>query len=92
MSIMIREKVSYYDKNWKKYDDWYDTHQANYRSEIKALEKKEILEIFENIVIEFKEVFQTLFHSPPDIKQTEEPGEVSDMGDLSLLKLKKFEI
>lgn len=36
---MSREKVSYYDKNWQEYDDWYDTHQAIYQSEIKALER-----------------------------------------------------
>lgn len=87
---MIREKVSYYDKNWKEYDDWYDTHQANYRSEIKTLEKKEILEIFENIVIEFKEVFQTLFHSPPDIKQTEEPRRGFGYGGFVVIKAKKI--
>jgi len=87
---MIREKVSYYDKNWKEYDDWYDTHQAIYRSEIKALEKKEILEISENIDIEFKEVFQTLFHPPPDIKQIEEPRRGFGHGGFVVIKAKKI--
>ena len=36
---MNREIVSYYEKNWQEYDAWYDTHQALYQSEIKALEK-----------------------------------------------------
>lgn len=36
---MNREKIAYYDKNWKEYDEWYDTHQAIYQSEIKALKK-----------------------------------------------------
>lgn len=36
---MSREKVNYYDKNWQEYDEWYDTHQAIYQSEIKTLEK-----------------------------------------------------
>lgn len=211
---MIREKVSYYDKNWKEYDDWHDTHQAIYQSEIKALEKivpsgrgleigvgtgrfatafsvpfgldpsfnmlklakqrnirvvqgfgenlpfknesfnfilivftiefvddphlflkeasrtlkkkgafilgmfdrnsrwgkfyekqmaqskaystfrsrapKEILEIFENIDIEFKEVFQTLFHPPPDIKKTEEPRRGFGQGGVVVIKAKKI--
>jgi hypothetical protein len=87
---MIREKVSYYEKNWKEHDDWYDTHQANYRSEIKALEKKKILEIFENIVIEFKEIFQTLFHPPPDIKQIEEPRRGFGHRGFVVIKAKKI--
>jgi len=36
---MSREKVNHYEKNWQEYDEWYDTHQAIYKSEIKALEK-----------------------------------------------------
>ena len=36
---MNREKIAYYDKNWKEYDEWYDIHQAIYQSEIKALKK-----------------------------------------------------
>jgi len=36
---MRREKVNHYEKNWQEYDEWYDTHQAIYKSEIKALEK-----------------------------------------------------
>jgi ubiquinone/menaquinone biosynthesis C-methylase UbiE len=36
---MNREKIAYYDKNWKEYDEWYDLHQAIYQSEIKALKK-----------------------------------------------------
>lgn len=214
MSIMSREKVSYYDKNWKEYDEWYDTHQAIYQSEIKALEKivpsgrgleigigtgrfatvfsvqfgldpsfnmlklakqrnirvvqgfgeclpfknesfnfilivftiefvdnprlflkeaartlkkkgafilgildrnsrwgkfyekqttqskaysafrsrtpKEILEIFENIDMEFKEAFQTLFHHPPDINQIEEPRRGFGQGGFVVVKAKKI--
>ena len=36
---MSKEKVAHYEKNWQEYDAWYDTHQALYRTEIKALEK-----------------------------------------------------
>jgi ubiquinone/menaquinone biosynthesis C-methylase UbiE len=36
---MSREKVTHYEKNWQEYDEWYDTHQAIYQTEIKALEK-----------------------------------------------------
>jgi ubiquinone/menaquinone biosynthesis C-methylase UbiE len=36
---MNKKKVAHYEKNWQEYDEWYDTHQSLYRSEIKALEK-----------------------------------------------------
>jgi len=36
---MNREKIAYYDKNWKEYDEWYDLHQTIYQSEIRALKK-----------------------------------------------------
>jgi ubiquinone/menaquinone biosynthesis C-methylase UbiE len=36
---MNKKKVAHYEKNWQEYDEWYDTHQPLYRSEIKALEK-----------------------------------------------------
>ncbi len=39
MTLMSKEKVNYYEKNWKKYDDWFNTHKSLYHSEIKALEK-----------------------------------------------------
>jgi ubiquinone/menaquinone biosynthesis C-methylase UbiE len=211
---MVREKVSYYDKNWKEYDKWYDRHQAIYQSEIKALEKtvpsgrgleigvgtgrfahafsvpvgldpsfnmlklakkrnikvvqgfgewlpfkkesfdfilivftiefvrnphlflkealrtlkrkgafflgildrnsrwgkyyekkitqskaystfcsrapKEILEILENIGMEFQEAFQTLFHPPPEIKQVEEPKRGFGQGGFVVIKAKKI--
>lgn len=36
---MRREVVNYYNQNWRDYDEWYDSHQAIYKSEIKALKK-----------------------------------------------------
>jgi ubiquinone/menaquinone biosynthesis C-methylase UbiE len=36
---MSREKVADYEKNWRQYDKWYDTHRSLYQTEIKALEK-----------------------------------------------------
>jgi len=36
---MSKEKVAHYEKNWQEFDEWYDTHQAFYQTEIKALEK-----------------------------------------------------
>ena len=36
---MSNEKVNHYEKNWRKYDKWYDTHPSLYQTEIKALEK-----------------------------------------------------
>jgi len=36
---MSIEKIRTYDKTWKEYDEWYDTHQALYQSQIKALKK-----------------------------------------------------
>lgn len=36
---MSKAKVAHYEKNWQEYDEWYDTHQSLYQSEIKALEK-----------------------------------------------------
>lgn len=36
---MSKEKVAHYEKNWQEYDEWYDTHQSLYQSEIKTLEK-----------------------------------------------------
>ena len=36
---MSIEKIRTYDKTWKEYDGWYDTHQALYQSQIKALKK-----------------------------------------------------
>ena len=36
---MSREKVRIYDKNWQEYDEWYDSHQAIYQSQIKVLKK-----------------------------------------------------
>jgi ubiquinone/menaquinone biosynthesis C-methylase UbiE len=36
---MSREKVAHYETNWRQYDEWYDTHQSLYQTEIKALEK-----------------------------------------------------
>jgi ubiquinone/menaquinone biosynthesis C-methylase UbiE len=211
---MVREKLSYYDKNWREYDKWYDRHHAIYQSEIKALEKtvpsgrgleigvgtgrfahafsvpfgldpsfnmlklakkrnikvvqgfgewlpfkkesfnfilivftiefvrnphvflkeavrtlerkgafylgildrnsrwgkyyekkitqskayrafcsrtpKEILEILENIGMEFQEAFQTLFHPPPDIKQVEEPKRGFGQGGFVVIKAKKI--
>ena len=36
---MSKEKVAYYEKTWRKYDKWYDTHKSLYQTEIKALEK-----------------------------------------------------
>lgn len=37
------------------------------------LTPEEILEIFKNIDVEFEEAFQTLFQTPPDIKDIEQP-------------------
>lgn len=37
------------------------------------LTPEEILEIFKNIDMEFEEAFQTLFQTPPDIKDIEQP-------------------
>lgn len=36
---MSREKIRIYDKTWKEYDEWYDSHQALYQSQIKVLKK-----------------------------------------------------
>ncbi len=36
---MSKKKVNHYEKNWQGFDEWYDTHQTLYQSEIKALEK-----------------------------------------------------
>jgi len=36
---MNREIVSHFEKTWKEYDGWYDTHQALYRTEIAAVRK-----------------------------------------------------
>jgi len=36
---MRREVVNYYNQNWRDFDEWYDSHQAIYQSEINALEK-----------------------------------------------------
>ncbi len=36
---MSKEKAAHYEKTWQEYDAWYDTHQALYQTEIKALEK-----------------------------------------------------
>jgi ubiquinone/menaquinone biosynthesis C-methylase UbiE len=36
---MSKEKVAHYEKNWRKFDEWYDTHPSLYQTEIKALEK-----------------------------------------------------
>ncbi len=36
---MSREKAAHYEKHWRQYDEWYDTHQSLYHTEIKALEK-----------------------------------------------------
>lgn len=36
---MNTEKIKTYNKNWKEYDEWFETHQAIYQSEIKALRK-----------------------------------------------------
>lgn len=36
---MSRDKIAYYEKTWRQYDKWFDTHQALYQTEIKALEK-----------------------------------------------------
>jgi ubiquinone/menaquinone biosynthesis C-methylase UbiE len=36
---MSNKKVNHYEKTWRQFDRWYDTHQALYQTEIKALEK-----------------------------------------------------
>jgi ubiquinone/menaquinone biosynthesis C-methylase UbiE len=36
---MGREKVAGYEKKWRQYDKWYDTHRSLHQTEIKALEK-----------------------------------------------------
>ncbi len=36
---MSKKKVNHYEKNWQEFDEWYDTHQTLYQTEIKALEK-----------------------------------------------------
>lgn len=36
---MNREIVSHFEKTWKEYDGWHDTHQALYRTEIAAVRK-----------------------------------------------------
>ncbi len=39
MSLIKKEIVSHFDKTWKDYDKWYETHQAVFQSELNALEK-----------------------------------------------------
>jgi ubiquinone/menaquinone biosynthesis C-methylase UbiE len=36
---MSNKKVNHYEKTWRQFDKWYDTHQSLYQTEIKALEK-----------------------------------------------------
>ncbi len=36
---MQREKVRIFDDNWKAYDQWYERHQAIFRSEIRTLKR-----------------------------------------------------
>lgn len=36
---MSKATVEHFEKTWRQYDKWYDTHQALYQTEIKALEK-----------------------------------------------------
>lgn len=36
---MKREIIDHYQKSWKDYDEWFDTHQALYQSELATLEK-----------------------------------------------------
>lgn len=36
---MQREKVQVFDEYWKAYDQWYEEHQAVFRSEIRALQR-----------------------------------------------------
>jgi ubiquinone/menaquinone biosynthesis C-methylase UbiE len=51
---------------------------------------EEILKIFKNIRLEFKEAFQTLFQPPPDIKKIEEPRRGYGQGGFVVLKSKKI--
>jgi ubiquinone/menaquinone biosynthesis C-methylase UbiE len=34
---MISEIIDYYERTWKDYDEWFDTHPALYRSELAAM-------------------------------------------------------
>ncbi len=47
---------------------------------------EEVLEIFKNIDVEFEEAFQTLFQTPPDIKDIEQPKRGFGRGGFVVLK------
>jgi ubiquinone/menaquinone biosynthesis C-methylase UbiE len=36
---MSKATIEHFEKTWRQYDEWYDTHQSLYQTEIKALEK-----------------------------------------------------
>lgn len=51
---------------------------------------EEIIQIFKDIDVEFKESFQTLFHPPPNLKIIEEPRKGFGQGGFVALKGKKI--
>jgi ubiquinone/menaquinone biosynthesis C-methylase UbiE len=53
------------------------------------LTPEEVLEIFQNIDLEFEEAFQTLFRPPPDIKDIEQPKRGFGRGGFVVLKAAK---
>jgi ubiquinone/menaquinone biosynthesis C-methylase UbiE len=64
----------YYEKN------------SSQRKFFHFLSPEEILEIFRDIDLEFKEAYQTLFQAPPDIKHEEEPRRGFGQGGLVVFK------
>lgn len=64
--------------------------QSKYYKFFHFFSPEEILQFFKEIPVEFKDAVQTLFQSPPDIKDIEEPREGYGPGGFVLLKAVKI--
>jgi ubiquinone/menaquinone biosynthesis C-methylase UbiE len=75
--------------SWGKFYEQKKT-QSKYYKFFRFFSPEEILQIFKDIPVEFKETVQTLFHAPPDIQKIEEPRKGYGQGGFVVLKAVKM--
>ena len=79
---MIQDNSEVFDREWEKYDRWYDQNPAIFQSELKAISKV----IPSGIKFRIVATVQTLFKPPPEVAISEEPQTGADKGGFVVFK------